>query len=127
MGRTTFDYKHTCPQIDKFIDQFQAELSNHLDDLIIQICPILQGTSQLREIREDFETAIYNSAEPCFEGVRETNQEMRKEAEYQIEDLIDEVEEHKKSSEYFERELDDAKDTIEDLKEQIEDLQSEMV
>ena len=107
MGKRSFDYKHTCPEIDSQIKSFKESLSNHLDDLISELNPMFAETDKEKEYRDGWVESIYDSAEQCFEGVRKTNEDMRKEAEYQIENLMEELEEAKRLASYWESEAEE--------------------
>lgn len=75
--KNNFDYPHTCPKIDKQIKDFEVIVESDIADI---------------------ETTMYNlldKAKEAFEAVRETNEDMRKAANYQIDDLMREIEELK--------------------------------
>ena len=126
MAKRSFDYRHTCPDIDLQIRYFKENLSNHLDDLIEELNPMYAGTDKKWEYRESWESIIYDSAENCFEGVRKTNEDMRKEAEYQIENLIDELEEAQRLVKYWESEAEDKDREIESLRDELADLEEQL-
>lgn len=81
------DFGNTCPDIDAGIDAtkdlFRQEfqdfanwmMSNDIDDELVE--------SKVEEFAED----VYDQFEDIFEGVRSTNEEMRKAADFQIDDL----------------------------------------
>jgi hypothetical protein len=112
----SFDYRYTCPEIDKEIDNFKESLSDHLIDLISELNPMFAETNKEQKYREDWVKIIYDSVEGCFEGVRRANEDMRKEAESQIENLTEELEEAKKLAIYWESEADEKDREILDLK-----------
>ena len=121
MGKS-FDYKHTCLEIDKQITMFKGSLSENLIDLISELNPMFADTEKEQDYREAWVDTIYSIAEECFEGVRKTNEDMRKEAEYQIEHVAEERDEYKRLSEFWEDEAREKDKQIEDLKEEIENL-----
>ena len=122
MAKRSFDYKHTCPDIDLQIRYFKEVLSDKLVDLISELNPMFAETNKEREYREGWVESIYDSAENCFEKVRETNQDMRKEAEYQIENLIEELEEARRLTNYWESEAEEKDRRISDLEEEVDRL-----
>jgi polyhydroxyalkanoate synthesis regulator phasin len=83
-------------------------------------------TNKEREYREGWVESIYDSAENCFEKVRETNQDMRKEAEYQIENLIEELEEARRLANHWESEAEEKGRKIESLEEELSDLNEQL-
>ena len=122
----SFDYRYTCPEIDKEINSFKESLSDHLIDLISELNPMFAETDKEKKYREDRVRVIYDSAENCFEGVRRANEDMRKEAERQVQELIEEFEEAKRLAIYWESEVDEKDREIESLKDEILDLRNEM-
>lgn len=78
------DYKYTCPDIDRNIKTFKNDISNHLESMLDECCPLLNG-----KVKEDFIKEyinyIYDDFEQNFEDVRKINEDMRKEADKQIE------------------------------------------
>lgn len=119
MGKNSFDYKYTCPDIDKQIDCFKSSLSDRLDEIIEELNPMFYNTSYKIDYRRDLEELLYNDAEQCFEGVRKTNEDMRKEAEHQIDNLTDELEEQRGLVSYWESEAEKKDREIEQLKSEI--------
>jgi molecular chaperone DnaK (HSP70) len=122
MARKSFDYRHTCPDIDLQIKNFKETLSDNLIDLISELNPMFAGTDKEKEYRDSWVNIIYDSAENCFEGVRKTNEDMRKEAKYQIENLIDELEEAQRLASYWESEAEEKDKKISDLEEEVDRL-----
>lgn len=121
MGKS-FDYKYTCPEIDKQITMFKDSLSDNLLDLISELNPMFADTDKEQDYREAWVDTIYSIAEECFEGVRKTNEDMRKEAEYQIEHIAEERDEYERLKNHWESESEEKDKQIEDLKEEIENL-----
>jgi polyhydroxyalkanoate synthesis regulator phasin len=122
MAKRSFDYKHTCPDIDLQIRYFKENLSDNLIDLISELNPMFAGTDKEKEYRDSWVNIIYDSAENCFEGVRKTNEDMRKEAEYQIENLIEELEEARRLASHWESEAEEKDRKIDELEEELFDL-----
>ena len=116
-----FYYSWTCPEIDKNIESFRETISDHLDDLINELSPLFYNTPAKIEYRKDWENAIYNSTEELFENVRKCNSDMRDEAERVVGELIEERDEYKRLSQFWESEVEEKDNIIEDLKQQIQD------
>lgn len=93
------DYGHTCGEIDSHIDDFKTVLDGFLDDFIDEICPLIEGKQRLALIKTYIDS-IYTESEVIFEGVRKCNEDMRQEADRQIEEAeekVAEVEEEKQA------------------------------
>lgn len=90
MRRVTFDYPNTCPQIDKAIGQAESEIEQHIGKLLDEACPLLPPEARNRYAAESANT-LYRALEDIFEGTRQTNEDMRREAERQIADLQDQI------------------------------------
>ena len=121
MGKS-FDYKYTCSEIDKQITMLKDSLSDNLMDLISELNPMFADTEKEQDYREAWVDTIYSIAEECFEGVRKTNEDMRKEAEYQIEHVAEERDEYERLYEFWQDDAEEKDKQIEDLKEEIENL-----
>jgi hypothetical protein len=90
MSKNNLDFPHTCRKIDKEIDSAKGVIENYLADLVIDICPyITAGISE--EIAKTWADKIYSDISGCFEIVRDTNSDMREQANKQINDLLDEI------------------------------------
>jgi DNA repair exonuclease SbcCD ATPase subunit len=107
----SFDYKHTCPDIDRSIKEFKSSIETSLDYMLDACCPLLVGSVQQNLIKE-YADQIYNELERCFEDVRTTNGDMRKEADSQMK--------------YEEEKASDAEEEVKDLSAQIEELNTQI-
>lgn len=88
--RISFDYGNTCPKIDKQINQAQSVIDSFICDLLEEVCPLLDINDRNRHA-ERYAEKLCGDLEDCFEVVRSTNEDMRREAERQIEALADQV------------------------------------
>jgi uncharacterized protein Yka (UPF0111/DUF47 family) len=88
--RNSFDFSHTCPKIDKAITAAKDTIKSYLKDYINDLCPYIPDGKAI-ELSNDWGETIYNDISDCFETVRETNEDMRDEANRQISALEDEV------------------------------------
>lgn len=80
------DYSHTCPQIDKGINQFKEDIRSRLIDMLDTCCPLL--TSESKDVFiEEYVENIYYDFDRTYESVRSANENMRKEADRQIDTL----------------------------------------
>lgn len=101
------DFPYTCPKIDKSISMAKDTIKAFLKDYIIELSPFVSEI-KANELSSDWGGQIYNEISECFETVRETNEDLRNQAEYQIETL--------------ESEICDLKSQIDDLKNEINEL-----
>ena len=99
------DFPHTCPKIDKAITEAKDTIIDYLKDYITDLCPYITDEKAL-ELSKDWGTDLYDKISDCFEATRETNKDMRKEAEYQIEQLESEIEDLKSEIKELESQLD---------------------
>jgi chromosome segregation ATPase len=106
---SAFDYKYTCPDIDKAINSFKEAVAVDLDVMLNQCCPLLKDT-QKKEFIDQYVDYIYQNIEQYVEDVRESNEEIRAEANAQI-TQCEITEEHLKQE-------------IDELNEQLELLES---
>ena len=117
-----FSYSFTCPEIDKNINNFKSDLSKILDDMIKELNPLFYSSADSVGFLDDWENSIYSSAEHYFENVRDCNSTMRDEVEKVVEEIVEECDEYKRLSEFWEDEAIEKDKQIEDLKEEIENL-----
>lgn len=89
-----FNFPYTCPDIDDNIGQFKEYIKDNLNELVAELCPLFDGTSKDNLIKH-YISNIYSDLEIKFEEVRQTNSELRDEAEAQIDVLIEEISELK--------------------------------
>jgi len=86
----SFDFPHTCPDIDASIKRARVSLRDSIDDLLNDACPLLSDT--LREhYAKAHADAFYEALEDSFEDVRKTNERIRRAAEKQVDALEDEI------------------------------------
>lgn len=102
------DYRYTCPDIDRSITAFKSDIESHLSYMLDDCCPMLEGKQKENFIKY-YAEQIYNDFEANFEDVRKTNEDMRKEADRQID--------------YTEERLLNAEEEIKDLNARIEELE----
>lgn len=95
-----FEYNYTCPEIDKEINSAKDKIKDNLILMLEVSCPLLKGYD-LDVFVDNWTHGIYADLSECFESVRKTNEDMRIQAEKQIESL--------------ESSLEDAEDTIQQL------------
>ena len=102
--RNSFDFAHTCPKIDKAIDSCKNTLESYLSGYIEDLCPYIPS-AEVERISKDWSEQMYDAISDCFESVRQTNEEMRDEANRQIADLEDEISNLKDEVKSFESQL----------------------
>jgi predicted nucleotide-binding protein (sugar kinase/HSP70/actin superfamily) len=89
-----FDSPNTCPEIDKNIDIIQESLNNVVDTWITENLPFLKDEKY--DLIGELSTELYESIESSIENVRDSNVNLRNEAECQVDELestIDELNE----------------------------------
>ena len=99
-----FDYKWTCPQIDKNIQTAKNEIDSFLDSFLEDALPLLPLNIR-RDIVEQKTSELYGLLEPIFEETRDTNEDMRNEASKQIDMLEEELQDAKEEIIRLENEL----------------------
>ena len=102
--RNSFDFAHTCPKIDKAIAEAKHTIQSYLKDYINDLCPYIPDEKAI-ELSNNWGETIYNDISDCFENVRETNEDMRKEADSQIDKLADEISDLNEQIKELERQL----------------------
>lgn len=88
----SLDFNYTCTAIDNSIKEYIDNIKSNLDNMLNEGCSMLDG-----EDRENFINTyanyIYEDFENSFETVRKTNEDMRKQADEQIDNLEKELKE----------------------------------
>lgn len=113
-----FSYRYTCPIIDDNINEFRDTVEDFLKDVIHQCSPLVSDID-LDKKAEEYEEDLYNMVEKYFENLRACNSDMRDEADEQIENVENEVEEK-------EEQIRDLDDRIEELEKEVEELKDEI-
>ena len=84
----SFDFPHTCPKIDKNIDEFKDQLFQHIDNILSDLNEPLYNqlyqSKQLESYINNYVSNIYDDVKDIFEAVRTSNSDIRDAAEYQI-------------------------------------------
>ena len=117
------DYGWTCGDIDKNIDDAKQNIEDVLSDFMYDLNPLFMDTQEGIDLLKSYQERLYGEIEPCFEGVRETNQDMRKEADAQIEKLQDEIDQKDLEIEDLEEKVDLKEEDIIFLNDRIEYLE----
>lgn len=107
-----FDHGHTCPDIDRGIKSIKDSFFSTIENLLIRIngeelCP-----ESIADHCSDLSYCLYQDVEAEFEGVRTSNEDMRKDADYQISNLEDRIE--------------NLEWQVQDLEQQVESLNAEL-
>ena len=120
------DYGHTCPDIDKNIGSFKETIEGFLSDFLDDVCPLLNGTEEGNNLIDGYVNSIYDECSNIFEDTRSCNEDMRKEANKQIEEL-------ESQRDYMQEDLDDNRVHIENIEydlstseERVRDLENEL-
>ena len=102
-----FNYENTCPKIDKAIDEAKNIIIDYLKEYIMDLCPYIPQ-DKADDLSKTWGNHVYNEISGAFETVRETNADMRMEADYQIDELESEIERLKSELEKLEKLLDES-------------------
>ena len=99
------DFPHTCPKIDRAISEAKDTIIDYLKDYITDLCPYISD-EKANELSKDWGTDLYDKISDRFEAIRETNDDMRRQADYQIDDLECEIDNLKSEIKELESQLD---------------------
>ncbi len=113
-----FDYKWTCPEINRSISSADSEISEALRILISKLRPDF-SIDEVYAMAKTEADDLYERLEPCFENVRDENSKMRDAAEKQISDLEGEVAEKEEEISRLEKENSRIEGELESLKEEL--------
>lgn len=86
------DYGHTCGEIDSDIEDFKTIIEDSYFDLLDEVCPLIEGKQKIDLIKR-YVANTYGESQGIFENVRKCNEDMRQEADRQIDDADEKVEE----------------------------------
>lgn len=89
----TIDHPHTCPSIDKKLVELNNMIGKKVSDLKNGLDECTEE-EEVEDLLQELHDNIYNEAEGIIEEVRKTNEELRKSAESQIEELKKDKVEH---------------------------------
>ena len=92
-----FSYPFTCPKIDSNINEFKSNLECFIHDLILELNPKYLETADAKLFIQEKQLVFYAENESIFENVRQSNEDIRKSAEYQISDIQIELNSYKNS------------------------------
>lgn len=116
----SFDYKYTCPIIDKEIDRSKDIIREEIQELISSISPFVTGDS-LYDLVSEYTEQLYKRLEPCFETTRSSNEGMRTEADNQISSLGEELDSLQEDTNIRIQSLEDE---IQSLNDRIQELEN---
>jgi chromosome segregation ATPase len=127
----SFDYMFTCGDIDKCLSSLRLDIKEELKDFAERIIENYKESLEDPEVivLEDLEyfiDRIYSGCEEACEDVRTTNQDMRNEAESQINTVVDEKEDLEDIINDLEIEIEDLKSEVKDRDEEVESLKIEL-
>ena len=86
----SFDYPPTCTRIDHEIGEIKQSIAEFLYGLLEEACPLIDYY-QRKELAAHYSARLYGDIENSIEAVRETNEDMRKEADRQVAALVDSI------------------------------------
>ena len=121
----SFNYQFTCPTIDEEIGIVRDKIYSTIKNLLEEVNGQELSEKRIEEITSDYELNLYCDFENSFEKVRETNGDMRTEADRQIEECNEQLCELRDLIEDLRGELKEKDLDIYRLDKRIEELQSE--
>ena len=92
-----FSYPFTCPKIDSNINEFKSNLECFIHDLILELSPKYLETADAKLFIQEKQLTFYAENESIFENVRQSNEDIRKSAESQIDEIQNELDSYKNS------------------------------
>ena len=92
-----FSYPFTCPKIDSNIDEFKSNLECFIHDLILELSPKYLETADAKLFIQEKQLVFYAENESIFENVRQSNEDIRKSADYQLSAIQVELDIYKNS------------------------------
>ena len=121
----SFNYRFTCPTIDEEIGIVRDKIYSTIKNLLEEVNGQELSEKRIEEITSNYELNLYCDFEDSFEKVRETNGDMRTEADRQIEECNEQLCELRDLIEDLRGELKEKDLDIYRLDKRIEELQSE--
>lgn len=121
----SFNYQFTCPTIDEEIGIVRDKIYSTIKNLLEEVNGQELSEKRIEEITSNYELNLYCDFEDSFEKVRETNGDMRTEADRQIEECNEQLCELRDLIEDLRGELKEKDLDIHRLNKRIEELQSE--
>lgn len=112
MARKSFNYPHTCPEIDRGISDAKDSIGRELVSIVQYLKSEFDVTIDDTQV-DDWIENIYTQVEGAFEAVRDSNVDIRSAAEERIDELLNEIGD-------LENEIDNLRDEISDLSCKIE-------
>ena len=121
----SFNHRFTCPTIDKEIEIARDKIYSTIKYLLEKVNGQELSEERIKDITSEYELHLYCDVEDSFEKVRETNGDIRHQAELQIEECNNQVSELQDLVEDLRVELKEKDLDIHRLNNRIEELQSE--
>ena len=121
----SFNYRFTCLTIDKEIGIARDKIYSTIKYLLEKVNGQELSEERIKDITSEYELHLYCDFEDSFEKVRETNGDIRHQAELQIEECNNQVSELQDLVEDLRVELKEKDLDIHRLNNRIEELQSE--
>ena len=112
------DFNHTCYFINNNIAYAKQSIEDNLDNLLDEVCPMLDGTTR-RKFLDEQVNIMYETFGEYFENIRSTNEDMRSTADKQIDDLEEKVSELEEEVKFLETKVEDLEEKVEELQEQL--------
>ena len=119
----SLNFPYTCPDIDRSLSGIKSDIDSELVDMITECCPLLPEF-KLNEFVKPYIESLYERFSESFEAVRSLNDDMRNQAEIQINALKADKEQLLEDIRILEEEKKDLVYDMNDLRDEIENLKS---
>lgn len=91
MTNRHLDFHNTCPDVDRGISLMEDTLNSLIYDLVQELNPKFADTDVAEGFISDTVKYFSQELEPIYENVRQSNVDIRKAADYQIDNLCDRI------------------------------------
>lgn len=91
MTNRYLDFHNTCPDVDRGISLMEDTLDSLIYDLVQDLSPKFADTDAAAGFISDTVKYFSQQLEPIYENVRQSNVDIRKAADYQIDELCDKI------------------------------------
>lgn len=84
------DFEYTCKIINKELSNIKKILNDNIEMCIKQLLPTMEKC-KITELKDKLTSDLYDKIKPSIEHIRKTNQDIRKQSDFQIETLESEI------------------------------------
>ena len=91
MTKRHLDFHNTCPDVDRGVSLMEDTLDSLIYDLVQELSPKFGDTDAAAGFISDTVKYFSQQLEPIYENVRQSNVDIRRAADYQIDELCDKI------------------------------------